>query len=288
MLITARHRQRSVPLGTGRWSSGDRKYVLITCGVAALFGTAIFAVVEQSNAARASNASRTGVPVTAGESDRRPAPAAPQRVPDRTPPPTKFAAKQADEPAAANHEPPPAPAPVAATASAAAAPAAPVAGSSEEPVTTGTFTAPRASAQPARPQAASPDAMRASAKTQAAASADCPLPVLNAVLADVSSQFGAVTVVATHQHKTVNHVVGSAREKLHHDCKAIDFRPERSRLEEIKAYLRGRPEIGGVESYRDGVIHMDLAGRAVAMPGAPTPAASGRTQAGRDAAQAGL
>ena len=285
MLITARHRQRSVPLGTGRWSSGDRKYVLITCGVAALFGTAIFAVVEQSNAARASNASRMGVPVAAGESDRRPAPAAPQRVP----PPTKFAAKPADEPAAAKHEPPPAPAPVAATASAAAAPAAPVAASSEEPATTGTFTAPRASAPPARPQAAPHDAMRESAKAQpAAASADCPLPVLNAVLADVSSQFGAVTVVATHQHKTVNHVVGSPREKLHHDCKAIDFRPERSRLEEIKAYLRGRPEIGGVESYRDGVIHMDLAGRAVAMPGASRPAASGRTQAGRDAAQAGL
>jgi hypothetical protein len=44
----------------------------------------------------------------------------------------------------------------------------------------------------------------------------------------------------------------------------VDFQPERSRIDEIKAYLRTRPEITGVESYRDGVIHMDLAAAAVA------------------------
>jgi hypothetical protein len=92
----------------------------------------------------------------------------------------------------------------------------------------------------------------------------CPAPAIRAVLADVSARFGDVTVVATNQHKTDNHRSGSMREKLHHDCKAVDFRPERSRIEGIKVYLRTRPEISGVESYRDGVIHMDLAAASVA------------------------
>ncbi|HEX2728077.1 MAG TPA: hypothetical protein VHN20_19830, partial [Beijerinckiaceae bacterium] len=61
MLIPARHGQRSVLLRTARGQSGDRKYVLITCGVAALVGTSIFAVVDHSNgaAARASQVPRT-------------------------------------------------------------------------------------------------------------------------------------------------------------------------------------------------------------------------------------
>lgn len=103
--------------------------------------------------------------------------------------------------------------------------------------------------------------------------AQCPSPKLNAVLADVAERFGAVTVVAGHQLTTGNHIPGSSREKLHQDCMALDFRPDRSRIDEIKAYLRSRPEIGGVDSYRDGVIHMDLGGTAVASRRAPTVAA---------------
>jgi hypothetical protein len=99
---------------------------------------------------------------------------------------------------------------------------------------------------------------------------DCPLPELHAVLADISARFGPVTVVATHQQKTANHRSGSIRDKLHHDCKAVDFRAERSRIDEIKAYLRSRREIGGVESYRDGVIHMDASSRAALVTGVPS------------------
>ncbi|HEX2727446.1 MAG TPA: D-Ala-D-Ala carboxypeptidase family metallohydrolase, partial [Beijerinckiaceae bacterium] len=234
-----------------------------------------------------------------------PAPAAPQGVRERAaPPPVMFAAKPADEPAYAAASAPAAPPPV--VAAGAYAPAAPASASqatsatqatsvpqaasapigAEEPVTTGTFTPPRPSSPPAL-QGAPAGRARMAAKGDTAVSADCPLPVLEAVLADVEAKFGAVTVVATHQHKTVNHVAGSAREKLHHDCKAIDFRPERSHLEEIKAYLRGRPEIAGLDSYRDGVIHMDVAGRAFASP-TRRPAAAARAQAGRDAVEAGL
>jgi hypothetical protein len=92
---------------------------------------------------------------------------------------------------------------------------------------------------------------------------DCLLSELRAVLADVTARFGAVTAVAAHQMKTANHIAGSIREKLHHDCKAIDFRPDPRRVDEIKAHLRGRAEIS-VESYRDGVIHIDTVGTPVA------------------------
>jgi uncharacterized protein YcbK (DUF882 family) len=105
--------------------------------------------------------------------------------------------------------------------------------------------------------------------------AECPLPALRDVLADTSARFGAVIIVATHQLKTVNHRSGSIREGLHHDCKAVDFRPDRSRIDEIKAYLRRRHEIGGIESYPDGVVHMDLAGtglgRRLQTPPVPPP-----------------
>jgi hypothetical protein len=94
---------------------------------------------------------------------------------------------------------------------------------------------------------------------------------LRAVLADVSARFGPVTVVATDQLKTANHITGSIREKLHHECRAIDFRVDRGRIDEVKNYLRTRSEIAGIDSYRDGVIHMDAAAsvrgsRAVRLP----------------------
>jgi hypothetical protein len=96
------------------------------------------------------------------------------------------------------------------------------------------------------------------------ASAICQLTELRSILTDVSARFGGQTVVAAHQFKTVNHIAGSTREKMHHDCKAIDFQPDPTRIDEIKAYLRTRPEISGIESYRDGVIHIDAAGALVA------------------------
>jgi hypothetical protein len=108
------------------------------------------------------------------------------------------------------------------------------------------------------------------------AAADCKLSELRSILDDVSARFGRVTVVAAHQFKTANHIAGSTREKLHHDCKAIDFRPDPSRIDEIKVYLRGRREISGVESYRDGVIHIDAGSALVAAT--RTPRLAGRAQ----------
>ena len=122
---------------------------------------------------------------------------------------------------------------------------------------------PTAPARPAlapAPQSAAPGAL----KTTAAAPTECLPGELRAVLADVTARFGNVTVVSTHRLNTVNHSAGSIREKLHHDCKAVDVSVDRSRIEEIKAYLKGRREIGGLESYRNGVIHMDVSGVSIA------------------------
>jgi hypothetical protein len=156
----------------------------------------------------------------------------------------------------------------------AAAPSAPA--GPAEPATTGNIGA----LPPSPGGMAQADAAGRDAPT--AAGAQCPSPKLNAVLADIADRFGAVTVVAGHQLTTANHVPGSSREKLHQDCMALDFRPDRSRIDEIKTYLRSRPEIGGVDSYRDGVVHMDLGGTAVASRRAPTiaarrPGAGGQT-----------
>jgi hypothetical protein len=147
----------------------------------------------------------------------------------------------------------------------AAAPGAPA--GLAEPTTTGNI-----SALPPSP-GGMVQAAAAGRDAPTAPGAQCPSPKLNAVLADVAERFGAVTVVAGHQLTTANHVPGSSREKLHQDCMALDFRPDRSRVDEIKTYLRSRPEIGGVDSYRDGVVHMDLGGTAVASRRAPTIAA---------------
>ncbi|HVL74281.1 MAG TPA: D-Ala-D-Ala carboxypeptidase family metallohydrolase [Beijerinckiaceae bacterium] len=101
---------------------------------------------------------------------------------------------------------------------------------------------------------------------------ECLPAELRTVLADVAARFGAVAVVSTDRLNTDNHSPGSAREKMHQACRAVDFRPEPGRVDEIKAYLRSRREIGGVESYRNGVVHVDLAAAPRPRAQAPRPA----------------
>jgi hypothetical protein len=121
-------------------------------------------------------------------------------------------------------------------------------------------------APPSRP-AASPapqSSIGGAVKTDAAAATDCLPDPLRAVLADVAARFGGVAVVSTHKLNTTNHSAGSIRATLHHDCKAVDIRPDRTRIEEIKTYLRTRREVNGIESYRNGIIHIDVSGTAIA------------------------
>jgi uncharacterized protein YcbK (DUF882 family) len=80
---------------------------------------------------------------------------------------------------------------------------------------------------------------------------------LRTVLADIAAQFGPVTVVSTTSLRTDNHAPGSARTKLHLACKAIDFKAQ-GRVPDMLSYLRSRPEVAGINSYRNGVIHIDV------------------------------
>ena len=158
----------------------------------------------------------------------------------------------------------------------------------EGPVVTASVAAvappPRQAAAPAPPAAAS--AQRGTAALQAAvtrrsiavnedAPTECLPDDIRALLADVGAQFGPITIVSTTKHMTGNHSAGSAREKFHLDCRAVDFKPDRTRVDAIKTYLRGRAEVASFESYKSGVVHIDFAAtRSVARATSPARAAS--------------
>jgi uncharacterized protein YcbK (DUF882 family) len=44
---------------------------------------------------------------------------------------------------------------------------------------------------------------------------------------------------------------------MHTDCRAVDFKVQGD-LQAVLAFLKSRPEVGGINSYRNnGVIHID-------------------------------
>jgi hypothetical protein len=95
--------------------------------------------------------------------------------------------------------------------------------------------------------------------TSANAPVDCLPEGLRTVLQDVQARFGTVTLVSTRELHTDNHSPGTARHKMHSACKAVDFKVEGD-LNAVTAYLRTRPEVSGVNSYRNNrVIHIDAA-----------------------------
>lgn len=93
--------------------------------------------------------------------------------------------------------------------------------------------------------------------TSAAAPLDCVRAELRTVLADVAARFGPVNVVSTNRLNADNHTPGTARHNLHTACKAVDFKTG-GNVREVLTYLRSRPEVSGINSYRGGLIHIDL------------------------------
>jgi hypothetical protein len=79
---------------------------------------------------------------------------------------------------------------------------------------------------------------------------------LRSVIADLSSRFGTVSIQSTHRSRSHNWQVGGVPHSLHLSCRAIDFRI-RARAGGVMAYLRSRPEVGGLKIYRNGIIHVD-------------------------------
>jgi Peptidase M15 len=278
-LVNSRRSARSTP-SANRTVVARTSLPVIAIGFGALLGTAVLAVVDRSGQRAASVQTDPNRTLRRGDAVLVTAPTAPAAiaVPAKTQgeAPVLGRSGPALFPANGTEIAPAAPRPVeiAAAPRAAAAPAAPA----EGPVVTASLAQ---SVLPARPVATPPQgtvpavtapaavappgaAPKGLIKTDATASTDCLPAALRAVLADVAARFGEVTVVSTHQLNTGNHSAGSIREKLHTDCRAVDVRPDRTRIEEIKAYLRTRPEINGVESYRNGVVHMDVSATAAA------------------------
>jgi hypothetical protein len=79
---------------------------------------------------------------------------------------------------------------------------------------------------------------------------------LRLVVADVAARFGSVSLQSTHRTRAHNGRAGGARHSLHLSCRAIDLRV-RTRSRGLVAYLRSRPEVGGLKIYRSGIIHID-------------------------------
>src|SRR5215207_10150766 len=123
-----------------------------------------------------------------------------------------------------------------------------------------------AAAEPASPAAASPapaspapewPARSRSFIESAAAPTNCLPAALRTVLSDLAAKFPEVKVIATRGLQTDNHSSGSARAKMHDACMAVDIRTGAA-VAEVTAYLRTRREIAGLNSYRNGVIHLDV------------------------------
>jgi uncharacterized protein YcbK (DUF882 family) len=93
-------------------------------------------------------------------------------------------------------------------------------------------------------------------KLRATAPTHCLPGNLLTVVADVASRFGPVSLESTHRSRGRNWRAGGARHSLHLSCRAIDFRIK-ARSRGVMAYLRARPEVGGLKMYRNGIIHID-------------------------------
>ncbi len=119
------------------------------------------------------------------------------------------------------------------------------------------------SAAPGQPNVSQAAAPAAPASTQKAPTDCLPAPLL-AVLEDVQKRFGPVTLVSTTELHTHNHAPGGARHKMHAACRAVDFQVAGD-LAAVAAYLRSRPEVGGVNVYKNNrVVHVDYVERKLA------------------------
>jgi hypothetical protein len=83
---------------------------------------------------------------------------------------------------------------------------------------------------------------------------------LKAVIHQVASAFGPVTVMSTCRSRRHNARVGGARHSHHLSGNAVDFRV-RGNLRSVYAFLRGHASVGGLKLYRRGFFHIDAGAR---------------------------
>lgn len=84
----------------------------------------------------------------------------------------------------------------------------------------------------------------------------CLPPVVRRALNDVAMRFGPILVRSTDRGNGRFVRTDDWRGSYHKDCRAADFRVSGNGAAVI-AFLRMRPELGGVKRYRNGLIHID-------------------------------
>ena len=82
-----------------------------------------------------------------------------------------------------------------------------------------------------------------------------PAPVRRA-LNDVAMRFGPILVRSTNRGNGRFVRTDAWRGSYHKDCRAADFRVS-GNPSAILAFLRMRPDLGGVKRYRNGLFHID-------------------------------
>jgi hypothetical protein len=84
---------------------------------------------------------------------------------------------------------------------------------------------------------------------------------LRAVVYEVASTFGHVTVNSTCRSRRHNARVGGAHRSHHLRGNAVDFRVHGRSSRAVYAYLRSHGSVGGLKFYRRGFFHIDLGSR---------------------------
>jgi hypothetical protein len=93
------------------------------------------------------------------------------------------------------------------------------------------------------------------------ANSGCLNPTLRAVIAEVASTFGRVTVSSTCRGHRHNARVGGARHSHHLSGRAVDFRVHGASARSVYSFLRNHASVGGLKLYRRGFFHIDLGSR---------------------------
>jgi hypothetical protein len=94
-----------------------------------------------------------------------------------------------------------------------------------------------------------------------AANSGCLNASLRAVIAQVASNFGPVTVNSTCRSRRHNSRVGGARHSHHLSGNAVDFRVRGASARSVYAFLRSHGSVGGLKLYRRGFFHIDTGSR---------------------------
>jgi hypothetical protein len=94
-----------------------------------------------------------------------------------------------------------------------------------------------------------------------AANSGCLNASLRAVIYQVASNYGPVTVNSTCRGRRHNARVGGARHSHHLSGNAVDFRVHGRNNRAVLAFLRSHGSVGGLKLYRGGYFHIDTGSR---------------------------